>query len=218
LKFAEKWYNSQQQRHKKELIKMPLTIKNRSGFPFKLNEQKAIQAVAFLLKQKPLTNNSDSYMRILKLLLFADRESLRETGHPITGDRFVAMPYGPTLSELLDLVYQRGVNHQEEWDKYIQKVGYDIRLINDPGNDMLCRYEINLLTKIWKEHQEKDAFAVAVESEKLPEFIKNNPGESSKPIPLKDVLAAMGIDNLLTEIEAVALEEQAANQLFKVAH
>lgn len=160
--------------------------------PFKLNHKKALQATAFLLKQKSFTNNSDSYMRVLKLLYFADRESLRETGRPITGDYFVAMPYGPTLSGLLDLVKQQGFDYQSEWDKYIQREGYDIRLIQDPGNDSLCRYEIELLRKIWSEHREENEWTVASESEKLTEWKKNNSGESSKIIPLSDVLEAIG--------------------------
>lgn len=38
-----------------------------------------------------------SYLRMLKLLYLADRESLKETGHTITGDRVVAMEHGPVL-------------------------------------------------------------------------------------------------------------------------
>jgi uncharacterized phage-associated protein len=211
-KCAEKVYNKQQ--HKK-LKKMPLIIKSRAGFPFKFNEQKAIQAVAFLLKQKHEPAKIDNYMRLLKLLYFADRESIRETGRPITGDRFVAMEHGPTLSKLYDLVLQRILNNTE-WDKYIERIGYEIRLIQDPGNSKLCRYEIDLLRRIWEENRELGDFEIAKKSEKFAEWQQNNPGESSKPIPLKDMLAAMSLDNLLTEIEAAAAEEQAAGQLFKV--
>ncbi len=158
--------------------------------PFKLNLLKAIQAVAFLLKQKHATK-SDNYMRVLKLLYFADRESLKETGSPITGDHFVAMEHGPTLSKLMDLVNQRAFNNAE-WDKYIEKDGYEIRLIDDPGNGKLCRYEIELLKRIWEENRELGEWEVAMKSEKLPEWKKNNPGKSSCPIPLTDLLDAVG--------------------------
>ncbi len=214
LMYAEKWYNRQRQQRKK-VIKMPLTIKNREGFPFKFNEQKAIQAVAFLLKQKHDSTKTDNYMRLLKLLYFADRESIRETGSPITGDKFVAMEHGPTLSKLYDLVFQRILDNTE-WDKYIERIGYEIRLIQDPGNSKLCRYEIDLLRRIWEENRELGEFDVAKKSERFAEWQQNNPGTSSKPIALKDMLEAMGLGNLLAEIEAAAAEKQAADELFKV--
>jgi uncharacterized phage-associated protein len=180
--------------------------------PFKFNRLKAIQAVAFLLKQKHATK-TDNYMRVLKLLYFADRESLKETGSPITGDHFVAMKHGPTLSQLVDLVKQRGVGN-DEWDKYIERDGYDIRLINDPGNGKLCRYEIDLLKRIWEENRELGEFDVATKSEQLPEWKKNNPGGGSRPIPLSDLLEAIGRRDWLDVIVERAAEDRAARHLF----
>ena len=58
--------------------------------PFQFNRAKAIQATAFLLKTRP--SHKDSYMRLLKILYVADRESLQETGTTITGDKFISMP------------------------------------------------------------------------------------------------------------------------------
>ncbi len=159
--------------------------------PFSFNQEKAIQAIAFLLKQTPETNRSDEYMRVLKLLYFADRESIKETGTPITGDRFVALPHGPTLSRLYNLVRQEAPGGVE-WDKYIEKDNYVIRLINDPGNGKLCRYEIELLRRIWEENRGLGVWDVAKKSETFQEFIKNNPGTSSKQIPLTDLLDALG--------------------------
>jgi len=181
--------------------------------PFKFDQEKAIQAVAFLLKQKHETNHSDNYMRILKLLYFADRESIKETGTPITGDRFVALPHGPILSRLCDLVRQEAPDGIE-WDKYIEKDGYDIRLINDPGNGKLCRYEIELLKRIWDENRELGEWDVAKKSENLPEFMKNNPGASSRPIPLIDLLDAIGKSDWLQEITESSVESSAPRQIF----
>jgi uncharacterized phage-associated protein len=184
--------------------------------PFKLNHKKALQAIAFLLKQRSFANNSDNYMRTLKLLYFADRESLSETGMPITGDYFVALPCGPTLSSLLNLVKQEGSEYQSEWDKYIQKEGFDIRLIQDPGNDRLSRYEVELLKKIWLENREKDEWTVAGESEKLPEWRRNNPGQSSKYIPLSHVLEALGKLNWLPMILETAEENNEMKRILKI--
>ena len=193
---------------------MGLIVGHNQSHPFELNLKKAIQAVAFLLKQNHETNKTDNYMRLLKLLYFADRESLKETGRPITGDCFVAMPHGPTLSRLLDLVNQKDVGNIE-WDKYIQTEGYNIRLIQDPGNDKLCRYEIDLLTKIWSQNREKGEWQIALESENLPEWKKNDPGESSKPISLSDVLEALGNSAWLQDIIETSAESTRIKHILK---
>jgi len=192
---------------------MPLIAKEKNSSPFSFNQRKAILAVAFLLKQNYDTNCSDNYTRLLKLLYFADRQSIKETGSPITGDRFVAMEYGPTLSNLLDFVKQQRPDNME-WDKYIQKNGFNIRLIKDPGNDELCRYEIELLNKIWQQYREKGDWEIVEESHKLLEWQQNNPGKSSKFIPLRDVLNALGLSSCSDDIETVAIENKAAHQLF----
>jgi len=191
---------------------MGLIARSHKPGPFKFNQQKAIQAVAFLLKQKHVTK-SDNYMRVLKLLYFADRESLRETGSPITGDRFVAMRHGPTLSRLLDLVNQCDVGNVE-WDKYIERNEYDIRLVDDPGIGKLCRYEIDLLKRIWQENRELGEWEVATKSEQLQEWKKNNPGDSSRPISLSDLLEAVGRGDWLEVITKRAAEDVAARRLF----
>jgi uncharacterized phage-associated protein len=196
---------------------MGLVIHHNKEQPFKFNQKKAIQAVAFLLKQNPETNKSDNYMRLLKLLYFADRKSLEETGKPITGDRFVALPHGPTLSTLLDLVKQEGFNN-DEWNKYIQKDGYNIRMVNDPGNDELCHYEMELLSKIWQQYREIGEWALAIESEQLPEFTQNHPGESSKSIPLSDVLKALGKAARLDDILNAAEESAEIDRILGTNH
>jgi len=194
-----------------------MNIRKNKLHPFKFNSKKAIQAIAFLLKQTHDTNNSDNYMRVLKLLLFADRKSLEETGHPITGDSFVALKHGPTLSEILNLVKQGSI-YSSEWDKYIQKDGYNIRLINDPGNDELSRYEIELLSGIWHQYKEKGEWEVAEESEKLPEFIKNNPGESSKYISIGDILEALDKSEWLDEICEIESENAEIDNILGMCH
>jgi len=115
---------------------------------------------------------------------------------------------------LLDLVNQEDVNNIE-WDKYIQKEGYNIRLIQDPGNDKLCRYEIDLLTKIWSENRDKGEWQIALESENLSEFKKNNPGTSSRPISLSDVLEALGKSDWLQDIIETSAESNGIKHILK---
>jgi uncharacterized phage-associated protein len=69
---------------------------------FRFNIEKTIQAIAAFL----YFHQSDemSYLRMLKLLYLADRESLKETGRSIASDRVVAMEHGPVLSSVYELI------------------------------------------------------------------------------------------------------------------
>jgi len=186
------------------MVLLPARQKKPDSFGF--NQLKAIQAVAFLLKQKHSTR-TDNYMRLLKLLYIADRESLQETGHPITGDRFIAMERGPTLSRLLDLAKQRAYD-SSEWDKYIELNGYEITLVQDPGNDKLCRYEVDKLKDIWQRLQAFDEWDVAKATEKFPEWIKNEPEpKKQNNITLLDVLEALGRQDWFEAIVEDAQDE-----------
>jgi uncharacterized phage-associated protein len=56
---------------------------------FKLNKQKAIEAVLWLIQR----GESDMY-RIWKMLFAAEKYHLNKYGRPITGDAYMAMKYG----------------------------------------------------------------------------------------------------------------------------
>jgi len=192
---------------------MGLVARQKEPMPFKFNQCKAIQAVAFLLKQKHATR-TDNYMRLLKLLYIADRESLQETGRPITGDRFIAMERGPTLSHLLDLVKQRAYD-SSEWDKYIELNGYEITLVQDPGNDKLCRYDVDKLKKVWHEFQDFDEWEVAEATHGFLEWQKNKPKATERnDIDLFDVLEALGRQDWYKDILEDARDEASFVQRF----
>ena len=60
------------------------------------NEQKVAQMAAFLLARG---KGKMKYLKLLKLLYLADRESMKRNGHPISGDSYVSMDHGPVLSK-----------------------------------------------------------------------------------------------------------------------
>jgi uncharacterized phage-associated protein len=68
-------------------------------FPF--NERKALAAATRLLAEGGGRMPS---LRLLKLLCLSDHAALLEYGHPITGDRYVAMKLGPVLSTVYDRI------------------------------------------------------------------------------------------------------------------
>lgn len=184
-----------------------------TDMPFDFNRAKAVQAAAFLLNQSP--HRRESYLKIIKLLYIADRESLKETGRPITGDKFVAMKHGPVLSEVLNLI-RGGSAHPAEWDQSFRThfFSHDLELVADPGVGKLCRYETDKLAEVWTRYKNYGKWHVRDLTHEFPEWQKNNPGHSSKPIPLSDVLEAVGATDQQTRIESDAAEKRAFSHLF----
>jgi len=181
---------------------------------FAFQAEKAVQAVAFLLNKSH--SRRDKYMRVMKLLYIADRESIKDRGRPITGDRFVAMKCGPVLSEVLRLVKRDSV-HSQKWDKFIHRrflLSYHIELVQDPGVGKLCRYETDKLAEVWERYRDYNEWQMVAETHRLPEWQKNDPGASMKPISLADVLDALGIPERHPSIVLKAKESRALAQLF----
>jgi uncharacterized phage-associated protein len=180
-------------------------------FPFK--PLKTIQASAVLLKTTAARRMSR--LRLLKLLYIADRECLKEFGQPITGDRAVAMKNGPVLTHTYDLI--KGQDFAAtEWEKFFRPSGKrDIELTADPGLGKLSQSEISKLQAIAQQFEDEDDWAVAEFTHTFPEWIKNKPANnSSKPIPLDDVLEAVGLISHKQELIQAARGVAAVHQLF----
>lgn len=180
--------------------------------PVKFYYKKTLQAVAFLLRRSG-PSKSDNYMRLIKLLYIADRESLREIGKPITGDQAIAMRQGPVLSHVLDLIKGQSYN-SPDWEKFIIQENYNIRLINDPGIEELCPYEIKKLQEVWDKYHSNGEWEMVEITHEFPEWKKNDPGDSSKKIPLADILEAVGQLDALGVIEQEAKESVAFDNFF----
>lgn len=160
------------------------------SYPFVFDIPKAIQAVGVLLRSS--MGRRMNYLRLLKLLYIADRESLHDKGRPITGSRAVAMPRGPVPTAVTNFI--RGPHvEMPRWNKYFRVDGYEIgRTDAEPDIGELTRYELEKLEEIIRRYRDKDEWAMVQETHKFPEWIKNDPGESSRPLSLEDILAAVG--------------------------
>src|SRR6516165_1045948 len=98
--------------------------------PSKLDVLKTIQAIAVLLHSDRCDRMS--YLRLLKLLYIADRESLAETGRSMSGDSIVAMKHGPVLRNVYNLVRS---DHPQApgWGNFLRRDGYHLELVSNPG-------------------------------------------------------------------------------------
>lgn len=157
-----------------------------------LDTIRAAQAAAVLLRDRP--GRRDNYMRVLKLLYLANRSALREAGRPIFTDRFVAMRRGPLPGGVYDLI--KGVHRDVgEWARSFRTERYDLVLLDDadPGVGSLTRFDVETLRRVAAEHADLDEWALVDETHRLPEWIRNDPGDPSRTIPLADVLDALGL-------------------------
>jgi len=129
-----------------------------------------------------------SYMKLIKLLYFADRKALLRWGSPITADTFYSMDRGPVLSRVHDLVTE-GASPQEPhfWEQHLQPYGdHEVRMVADPSNGELSEAEEELLVEVFERFGKLGRWAIVDESHKLPEW--EDPQGGRIPIRYADIL------------------------------
>ncbi len=177
-----------------------------SEYSFQFNLNKAIQAVAFLLKHTD--DRAKNYTWLLKLLYIADVESLEETGYPITGDQPHAMESGPVPSGIYDHIKNEIT---DQWQDYFERDGYDIKLKRDPGEEDLCPYELEKLQEMWEKYKENSLGDMIDLTHTFAEYKKNEPDcNTSNPIPLSDIVDRV---NLSEEKEAIRQNAEDTHEL-----
>lgn len=182
---------------------------------FAFNERKAGQAAALLLER---AGGRLPYIKLIKLLYLADRETLIETGYPITGDRMVSMPHGPVLSQVLDRIsigQQPGAEGSSPWFEYVSEPeGFDVKLRQPPPEDgELSDYEIGVLSGIHKRYGGMNKWALRDLTHGLPEY--RDPSGSMLPIMPEEILRAEGKTE--AHIEAVRDDAEAYFSMRKAA-
>jgi uncharacterized phage-associated protein len=119
---------------------------------FRMNERKALEAVVWLLNQKP----GMTRYNLAKILYYADKWHLEEYGRPITGDRYIAMQEGMVPSQILDMLERDGRTLQPEdieiileaIERYQNDERYEAyRPRRDPEVEYLSRSDIECLRR-----------------------------------------------------------------------
>lgn len=169
---------------------------------FVFDERKTAEAAAYLLR---LRGGRMPYMKLIKLLYLADRESLVETGYPITGDIQLSMNFGPVLSHVLDAIHYGS----PVWNEYVSVPdGYDVSLVStahDVALDELSPYDRAMLGRVNDTVGSLDQWALVRYTHQLPEW--ENPNGGAVPIDPRIVLQEAGRSD--REIQEVAAEVEA---------
>lgn len=156
----------------------------------RFDTSKAIQAAGVLMRKEP--NKRMTRLRLLKLLVIADRRSLQEMGCPILGSKLVAMDNGPMHSDVYALI--KGEHLDEPlWSSYFAQDGpRDIILIDEPEVGLLSKPEIQLLRSVSESYEHLDDFELSKMTLAFPEFVQlYKPGEAT-PIPLEAMIDGVG--------------------------
>ncbi len=152
------------------------------------DERKTAAAAAVLLKE---AGGSMPYIRLIKLLYLADRESWKNYGRPITGDEYVAMTYGPVLSRTLDLLKMD--EPERPWGRIVERIGrYEVALRagTEPDLGPLSDAEVEIIRDAHRFYRDLDRWKLCDLTHLLPEW--SDPGDSSRAISPDDILRALG--------------------------
>jgi uncharacterized phage-associated protein len=179
---------------------------------FDFDERKATSAAAVFLRRAGRTMN---YMKLLKLLYIAERESLRRFGRPICGDDYVSMKLGPVMSIVFNLIKEER-SDEDFWLSHIRRrenEKYEVELFEDPGLGPLSEAEIELLETTFDHYKNADQWDLSRISHEFPEW--DAPKGSCHKIPPERVLRAVGkSDEEIDEIAREARERQYFDGLF----
>lgn len=171
---------------------------------FSFDERKAAAAAAYLLS---LEGKRMSYMRLLKLLYLAERQSLATLRRPMIGDTPYSMDQGPVLSRVYDLI--KANKRVGPWGEFIERDnGYEVRLKAVPDFEPLSDAEIALLRQASELYRAHDQWALSDMTYDFPEW--EDPKGSSIEIPLERILAAFS----KSELEVERVRQNAREQVF----
>jgi uncharacterized phage-associated protein len=180
---------------------------------FSFDERKATAAASVFLAEH---GGRMPYMKLVKLLYMAERESLRRYGRPVFGDRYFSLPHGPIVSTVLDLIKREASpfdDHSNLWSAHIQRDGFDVLLAEKPNLGCLSDAETEMLREIAQVFHSLDQWQLRDLTHALPEF--RDPAGSNLPITPEDILRALSkTDEEVEEIREDAIERRHFDALF----
>ena len=173
---------------------------------FFFDEQRAAQAAARLLSRH---GGPMHCAMLVQLLYLADRQTLIETGSPVTGDCFIATRHGPALGRILDRLTWGCPDGDAEWSLRVSPPrDHAVALVGPTDHDALGAIDVNTLDALHARFGQGDPWQLAEYTRTLPEW--TDPGDGAARIDPGDILRIAGlsdasIQELAEEAEAVYL-------------
>lgn len=179
-------------------------------------QSKAAQMAAYLLHK---ASGRMPHMKLLKLMYLADRFCYQHYDRSMSNDSVVSMDKGPVLSKTYDLM--KGEKKSDVWSSYVSPIeNNEVSLVAELGAadganflklGKLSKADINVLDKVFSEHENKDQFVLSELTHEFPEW--QDPRGSSVPISLRAILQAVGKEPDAIEQIVEELEEEDALEM-----
>ena len=148
-----------------------------------------MSAIYYILKH---VSGPVDFKKLLKLLYMADRQSVLETGIPITGDDLVAMPKGPVLKSVYALLTDETAPNRDLFTTFFSAEDNSIQLKKEFTYDWLSPFTENILDTICREYGNGSDDELSEMTHHLPEW---NFGSLS----WENVMRANGHEELISQ-------------------
>lgn len=135
---------------------------------FVFDERKAAQAAAYLLRRHggPMPS-----ARLVRLLYLVDRRGFAEMEYPTTGDRFVALPDGPALARIPELIAGERREAESCWSAFVSPSPNGcVTAIGPCEESRLSEYDRDLIGGVLDEFGAMDDEALGAHLRTLPEW------------------------------------------------
>lgn len=118
-----------------------------------LDEIKAAQITARFIKKQNGTD-TQNYTKTMKLLYLVEREAMKRWNVSLMGDALCWMDRGPVLSGVYDRIKGKPVFGGTQWEKWFTTRGYNLALLDDPGEDHLAEPILNLIDTLHERYKD----------------------------------------------------------------
>ncbi|WP_235203000.1 Panacea domain-containing protein [Pseudomonas syringae] len=171
------------------------------------SEQKVAQMAAYFLQRR---GGRMAYIKLMKLLYLADRESMDRYSAPMSHDSHVSMAQGPVLSATLNLItgqiespaWRSWVTSEAKFEVSLSRELKDLELL-----DELSNADLEIMDHVWEQFGKMKRWElVDYTHDHLPEWV--DPGRSSTPINPRAVFRALGRDEQQADLLARELFER----------
>lgn len=158
----------------------------------KYSEKKAAQIAAFFIYRN---GGQAEILKLIKLMYFAERQSFKEYGEPMTGDTYFSLPHGPILSTTLDHINNLVESGPGGWEHWIQDRDNHFLSIRYDGNPIesltiLSDADLEVLETTWQKYGHYSASQLRQLSHQLEEW--EDPEGSRIPISYERILKCVG--------------------------
>ncbi len=136
--------------------------------------KKATQALNYLARQE--RSKKINKMKALKLIWAADRYHLRKYARPVTGDRYMAMQYGPVASSVKDIAEKSDFLSEEEKNysgRYIKPMDrYTLLSVREPDLAVFSQTDLEAINFAKNCFGSMNQFDLSEATHQYPEWAK----------------------------------------------